>query len=242
MMIAQTDDNQFDGAGFSDGLYVAKTNLQFSDLAPAILGRLTPNTNWVGHVRKKSTGTSAGLLAAHPYEYAIPGRGKLILCHNGYIRGTLAIQDDTVNTDTYRAGRVLAGMLSNGAVLNKELIETWVAGFAGGSEWSFVIAFQGFVYIVRGQRTIYGLNIGDNLGVLFNTSEAVVRHAKSLLKLLYPDIKTSVPTIVPQHTLITIHPDGSMVVAPYTFTEKEKPSPAPYLWTSDEKGDVKTFA
>jgi hypothetical protein len=243
LILSETDDMQHDGAGISDGKMLVKTDLQFSSMPALTLERLGQNTTWMGHVRKKSPGTASGVYAAHPYEYMIKDRGKLIFAHNGYIRGLPVQQDDAVNTDSYRAGRILAGMLENGADITKGLIETWVAGFGYGSEWSFIIMFQGTTYIVRGHRSIWGLNIGDQDCTLFNTSEAVIRQARSVYRLLNPKATVGIPILVPHHNVVVIPPDGGMITTyPYILADKERPAAAPYMLISNEQGEVKTLA
>jgi hypothetical protein len=214
-------------------------------MPPTYVNALRNDVTWLGHVRKRSPGTATDVHAAHPYEFTpIAGSvDKLVVAHNGYIRGTVVREDDVANTDSYRAARVFAEMVTaNSGVIDKALIETWISGFGYGSEWSLLIAWRGRTYIVRGQRTIYATELGDEgEGVMFSTSEAVLLYVRGLIRMIDPKTKFPAVRLILQHHLITIEENGLMSMEPYTYKAPEAPPAVPYLWFSDAVGKIKTL-
>lgn len=226
-------EGQTDGAGFTDGQVIVKTDQGFPSLHALMISRLSPTRTWLGHVRKRSSGTDQTVDAAHPYEYRSgKANERLILIHNGFITGTTALVGDATATDTFRAGRDLATML-DGRPLTQEIIENWVNGFSYGSEWSFGIWYQDTLHMVRGQRDLYAVQVGrDKHDLMINTSKTVLDHVSNYIALIRPDLEMGKPLLIPPHHYAAFSADG-VAFGAYKYAPPVAPDPRPTLYVSD---------
>lgn len=245
MLYSQTDDSQLDGAGFTDGVALVKTQNPFTHLAPSSIARLDPERAWIGHVRKKSPGTGSDLYAAHPYEFYTPGSDEkpaqlLVGVHNGYIVGTVTETGDVSNTDSYRALRNLNRVLVNSG-LSAEVLERWLASFGLNSEWAFAWYWNGTPYFVRGQRPLYVSDVrrgNRSEGVILNTSADVLLQVSDGLRSTTPDLSLSRPQLLELHSWGYLA-DGEVHAAPYAF-KAPTAAPAPKsVYIVDRLGDTK---
>jgi hypothetical protein len=203
MLYSVADDNQAFGSGLSDGLTVKKSGHSYARFGMSWLPYLAPDRSWLGHVRMPSPGTDrSSALAAHPYSFQ-NGEAPFILAHNGYMTPTgFAAGPHEPDTDTYRAGVLLEEMLG-GRLLQRDIVEEWLSLYNDRSSSSFIILQNDFALVLRLQRTLYAVSVGD--GMLINTSQDVLHGVRNTF-LQFFNLRMSEPQLIAEDSYAFLRP------------------------------------
>jgi hypothetical protein len=230
-----------DGTGISDGEYHWKT----SKAAPAAglpwVNALEMARPLVGHVRRKSTGTGATALEAHPYPFVVEATdakgGKkeprmLHVAHNGYFTGVrsrlwASWNDPAVpNSDTYWAGHELATLLADRDAdeLTPALLTEWLSEYNGDSAFALMLYYNGQLTVIRGPgRSLHVLPLGADLTtltigqaapVLIATTPEILESTYAYLSAFWPKLyPEKLPAIepIPERHMLQFASDGTLV-------------------------------
>jgi predicted glutamine amidotransferase len=236
LMLASNADGQRDGTGMTDGERMYKSHRPFLEYGEAWIAKLNIEEIWMGHVRAASRNTDITPLAAHPYSFITPQGSPLFAAHNGFITGMPEAEKGDPRVDSYTAFKMLLPLLSNG--LTSEAVNAWTADFGEGSQWTFMFHHEKCLTIVRGQRTMYYMQLND--GLMFNTQLSVLLHIKEWLHTYWAHLFTCGKIEeMKEWTMATIKPEQTKVV-----TEKiTAPTPPPdyanyYIRYEDNKSEL----
>lgn len=205
LMLLSNLEMQNDGAGITDGLSVRKSARPYAQFGAEWLRMFDPDRIWLTHVRSASRNTNLTSYEAHPFVLPLaPGRA-LFATHNGTIKDTekLAVWGKPVS-DSWREFNRLSQMMGNGVEISADLLNTWTAGFAQGSEWTFMFTEDGLTaHIARGHRAMYALPVND--GFIFNTSKDVLINLKAwMLEYWESRFTMGVVAEIPPFTLTSV--------------------------------------
>jgi predicted glutamine amidotransferase len=177
LALASNADGQPHGTGMSDGTLIAKSHLPFVNYGTNWASILKPDAIWLGHVRAASQHTGRTMHEAHPFVFKLDNGSYLHAAHNGGITGMSEPEKDEPKVDSYQAFKLLVALLNkNKAELTQAVIDTWTSDFGIGSQWTFMLHYQGRLTVLRGVRTMYYMQLGN--GLMFNTSHEVLLHVK----------------------------------------------------------------
>lgn len=196
------DQNQAYGIGISDTITVLKSGESPLTInMPAWIEKLDTGRTWFAHLRKPSAGVSAASAeASHPYYFP---KSRLIAAHNGYMSDVLPdrAQAGEPHVDSYYAFKIL-DEIANGETLSRDILNAWIAKLGAASEYSLLIAQDGVLHIIRGNRPLFRVTLND--GEIFCTSEEVLKSTVWFTQRWWPNFYKwgAKISIVPEHTAI----------------------------------------
>lgn len=182
MLVSQTDENQNDGWGITDGVGLWRSEHMYSACVPKWDKEIDPTKAWMAHIRKASAGTGHTLLEAHPYKFTINGN-DLYCAHNGQINGTTYKSGVEIpNTDSYRAFLLLTQIMETEqrAVLTSDLFSKWMEDFIDTSQLAMLFHHGGHVVALRKDRPLHCASLGN--GYVIHTSKVVLEVFKRYLR------------------------------------------------------------
>lgn len=201
---AQADQNQAFGTGISDTKTVIKSGLPYGEIdAVGWMQQLNHEMPWFGHLRKPSAGVSAAATeASHPFYFPT---SALIAAHNGYIADVTPkdAEDGKPFVDSYYAFEMLDALLGRAGEITKALLDEWIAYMGPGSEYSFMFAHRGDLWVLRGIRPMFSITLNKHAQV-YCTSDAVLRSTASMTEHLWPNAFAWGKKIelMPEHSII----------------------------------------
>lgn len=196
MSLSVLDDRQDDGHGITDGKLIYKSALPYSHarLPYSSVVELDENLPWLAHVRKASAATGKTQKEAHPYQLTLDNGDSLVAVHNGSFSGYHRFKNklggnDHPDTDTYYALTALRDMMNeSGYVLDRNIVGSWLSEFYNSTEAAVVIYYRDRIYLLRAgsthSKTLHFYKTPGG-GIILNTSEQVLRHAKPTLDFIY---------------------------------------------------------
>lgn len=213
MLVAQTDENQGDGCGLSDGHVVYKSVLGYSS---TVLGIFTSEINFqpehilMGHVRKASAYTGRTRDESHPYMFTTRHGKLLIAAHNGYVQGTPYHTRGNPDTDSWRAFDRLVTLLNATETgdLTQDVMESWLREYEAKSTMAFLIHYDGALYAFRHNKPLHAMTVGD--GYIINTSKNILAVVAAWL-LARHKVTTGEIFELPEEALLTLHHDSLVI-------------------------------
>lgn len=185
MLVAQTDENQSDGCGISDGRVVYKSVLAYSS---TVLGLFSSEEYFqetdilMGHVRKASTYTGRTRDESHPYTFTTKHGKVLVAAHNGYVIGSGVHVKGNPDTDSWRAFNRLVNILNETETgeLTSGVVEEWLKEYDRKSTIAFLIHYDNSLYAFRHNKPLHAMAVGN--GYVINTSKNVLHVINAWLR------------------------------------------------------------
>lgn len=239
LLMSQTDDNQSDGWGITDGQHLVKSQAMYSVSLPNWKTSFDPSLAWLAHIRKASSATGRTINESHPYYFEMADGTGLYAAHNGFIHGTnwnidrQAGVKSAPNTDSWRAFcQLWLDMLEMEQVdgfadIIPNLIENWTPNFEDNSQFAMLFHWRGNVIALRHDRPLHCMRVGN--GHIVHTSVEFLRILRENLKWQY-NLDPEEPKYIDKDNMVIFQP-GHGDITVHKLDLKFKPRTT-YVYTA----------